>query len=363
MFRFLSVISLACLVPLCALAQRGSNFPTMRSTVCELQIHVSYEDDHPVGRMMQVDLLNTNGGTSGQTFTDDRGYASFQVSAGNYRVRVTGPDVTETTSSYFTVNEREMTHMEYINVHRTQSASNAPSGPGGTVAVADLNVPGAALKEFKKGNEAMQKNDLDEARKHFDKAIQIYPSYAGAYFGEGMLEYKVNNKQKAREDWEKTTTLNDHFVPAYFMLARMSVMDNDFKRADGLLSKASTADPLNPEGLLLTAQVDLLLNNFDGAIEKAKKLHSEEHGKYAVVHVIAAHAYLSKNMPGPAVTEYKQFLDEAPPADPRVPKVREELTALLKSQDQPQQQAGDPQAQPQQAPTLGDPKGPQEQNH
>ena len=68
MFRRLSLISLACLIPLGALAQRNPNFPA-RATPCELQIHVSYEDDHPAERLLQVELLNSNGGSSGQAFT------------------------------------------------------------------------------------------------------------------------------------------------------------------------------------------------------------------------------------------------------------------------------------------------------
>jgi predicted Zn-dependent protease len=134
-------------------------------------------------------------------------------------------------------------------------------------------------------------------------------------------------------------------------------MDNDYKHADDLLSKASTAEPLNPEGLLLTAQVDLLLNNSDGAIESAKKLHGMPHEHFAIVHIIAAHAYLAKNMVDPAVGEYKQFLDEAP-ADPRAQKVRDELTALLKSKEQQQaQQAQQPQGSQGQQP-VAEPKMP-----
>ncbi len=340
MFRRLSFISLACLIPLGALAQRNPNFPA-RATPCELQIHVSYEDDHPAERLLQVELLNSNGGSSGQAFTDDRGYAVFQATAGNYRVRVSGPNIIESTSSYFSVNERELTHMEYINVRRTPS--NAPTGPGGTVAVADLNVPDAAAKEFKKANELMEKNDLVEARKHFDKAIKIYPSYASAYFGEGVLEYKSGDKQKAREDFEKTLTLNDHFVLAYFNLATMAMKENDYKRADELLNKANTADPVNPQGLLLTAQVDLLLKNYDGAVECARRLHTmQQHQAFAIVHYIAARAYLYKQKLDEAAAEYKHFLEEAP-TDSRVPKVREELAALTNSQTS----QASPTAQPQ----------------
>jgi tetratricopeptide (TPR) repeat protein len=346
-------MSLACLVPLGAVAQRNPN-PFTRSIPCELQIHVSYEDDRPAERLLQVDLVNSNGGTSGTAFTDDRGYAVFQVTAGNYRVRISGANIVESTSNSFSINDREMNHVEYVNVRR--DPSNAPTGPGGTVSVADLNVPDAAAKEFKKGNQALDKNNLSEARKRFDKAIQLYPSYASAYFGEGVLEYRSGDKQKARADWEKTIALNDHFVPAYFNLAKMAATDLDYHRASELLGKANTADPLNPEGLLLSAQVNLLLKNFDGALDCAKKLHGMQHQPYAVVHYIAARAYLYKSMPTEAASQYKQFLEEAP-TDSRAPMVRQEMAALIKSQGI---KMSVPQAPPQAlpAPELPEPPGP-----
>jgi tetratricopeptide (TPR) repeat protein len=326
----LTAISLACLMPLGASAQRNPNIFS-RQVPCELQIHVSYEDDHPAERLLQVDLLNSNGGTSGTSFTDDRGYATFQVTAGNYRVRVSGPSIVENTSSYFSINDREMTHVEYVSVRR-DPANSTGAGAAGTVSVADLNVPDAAAKEFKKGNEALEKNNLSDARKHFDKAIQLYPNYASAYFGEGILEYKSGDKQKARADFEKTLTLNDHFVPAYFNLAKMAAAETDYQRASELLGKASTAEPLNPEGLMLTAQVDLLLKNYDGALNCTKKVHAmQQHQPYAVVHYIAARAYLYKEMPNEAAEQYKEFLEEVP-LDSRAPKVRQEMATLIKSQ-------------------------------
>jgi tetratricopeptide (TPR) repeat protein len=170
-----------------------------------------------------------------------------------------------------------------------------------------------------------------------------------------MLEYKSGDKQKARADWEKTVTLNDHFVPAYLNLAKMAAAELDYKRASELLGKANTADPLNPEGLLLSAQVDLLLKNFDGAIDCAKKLHGMQHQPFAVVHYIAARAYLYKSMPNEAAGEYKQFLEEAP-LDSRAPKVRQEMASLIKSQGL---KMSVPQA-PQTVPTLQEPSEPME---
>lgn len=342
MFRGLSIVSLAFLIVPGALAQRGgSNFP-QRNSVVELQIHVAYEDDHPAGPLLQVDLLSSNGATVSQSFTDDRGSASFRVSADNYRVRVTGSNINETTSSVFAVRDREVEHMEYVNVRRTETGPAA--GAPGTVAVADLNVPSAAAKELKKGNEAIAKNDLAEARKRFDKAIKLYPSYAAAFFGAGVVEFKAGDNQKARENFEKTVSLNDHFVPAYLNLASMAIKDSDYERANGLLTKANAAEPMNPDALMLTAQVDLLLKNFDGAIDCGRRLHTIPHHPHPVVHFLAARAYVEKSrlelgarsftgraLLDQAAAEYRQFLEEEP-GNSNAPRAREELNALLQSQ-------------------------------
>ena len=345
MSRAFTIVSLACMICSNTLAQRGGpSFPQQRSSIVDLQIRVVYEDDHPAGALLQVDLISSTGATVSQSFTDDRGAVSFRVGPENYRVRITGSNIEETTSNPFSVRDREMEHVEYVNVHRNETGPAA--GAPGTISVADLKVPEPAAREYKKGNEALQKNDLNEARKHFDKAVKIYPPYAAAFFGAGLVESKAGDNQKAREYFEKTVALNDHFVPAYLNLAAMAIKDSDYERADGLLIKADTAEPMNPDALMLTAQVDLLLKNFDGAIDCARRMHTIPHHPHPVIHFMAARAYVGKNnldiaarsfmgksLLEHAAAEYKQFLEEDP-ANSNAPRAREELNALLKSQDQ-----------------------------
>jgi len=341
MFRVLCVISLACLASSAALAQRSPGFPQRSSTV-DLQVRVVFEDDHPVGSMFQVDLISSTGATVSQGFTDDRGCAAFRVRPENYRVRITGSNIEELLSNPFTVRDREMEHVEYVSVHR--NATGSAAGAPGTISVADLSIPAGAVSEYKKGNEALQKNNLPEARKHFDKAIKLYPAYAAAAYGAGLVESKAGDNQKAREYFEKTVSINDHFVPAYLSLASMAMKDSDYERADGLLTKATTAEPLNPDALMLAAQVDLMLKNFDGTIECTKRLHTIPHHPHPIVHFLAARAYVGKSrfdiaarsfmgrtLIDQAVAEYKQFLEEEP-GNSNAPRAREELNALLKSQ-------------------------------
>src|SRR5262249_15246719 len=97
--------------------------------------------------------------------------------------------------------------------------------------------------------------------------------------------------------------------------------------------------------------------NYDGALDCAKRLHGMQHQTYAVVHYIAARAYLYKSMPNEAATQYKQFLDEAP-LDSRAPKVRQEMAALIKSQGLKMSVPQAPQASPT-APEPPQPRDPQ----
>lgn len=341
MLRALSIVSLACLASSAALAQRAPNFP-QRSSAVDLQIHVVFEDDRPAGSLLQVDLISSTGATVSQSFTDDRGCASFRVGPENYRVRITGSNIDELLSNPFSVRDREMEHVEYVNVHRTAAGSAA--GAPGTISVADLSIPAGAASEYRKGNEALQKNNLPEARKHFDKAIKLYPPYAAAYYSAGVVESKAGDSHKAREYFEKTVSINDHFVPAYLSLASIAIKDSDYDRADGLLTKATTAEPMNPDALMLTAQVDLMLKNFDGTIDCARRLHTIPHHPHPIVHFLAARAYVGKSrfdlaarslmgraLLDQAAAEYRQFLEEEP-GNSNAPLAREELNALLKSQ-------------------------------
>jgi tetratricopeptide (TPR) repeat protein len=116
-----------------------------------------------------------SGGTIQENYTDMDGRVSFSVPpAQNYQVRVSGPGV-ETSQSSFELFEGESFHHQTVIVKLTEDAKSKL--PGGMVSAAMLNVPSKARHEYDKGMQLMEKGKLEEAKSHLQKATEIYPNF------------------------------------------------------------------------------------------------------------------------------------------------------------------------------------------
>jgi len=58
--------------------------------------------------------------------------------------------------------------------------------------------------------------DYDRAIKGFNKAIELHPWYADAYFGRGNVYYDKGEYNKALDDYTKAIELNQEFAEAYY---------------------------------------------------------------------------------------------------------------------------------------------------
>jgi hypothetical protein len=84
---------------------------------------------------------------------------------------------------------------------------------------------------------------------------------------------------------------------------------------------------VDPQALLLLAQMHLQSGKMEEAAVQARKVHDAPHEAYAVAHLIAARALEARNLSEEAAAEYKLFLQEAPNS-PSAPKARAALDKL-----------------------------------
>ena len=299
----------------------------------DLHVRVYYSNEHKANSLIRVELLGISGVAVAEHFVDSVGQVDFpDLPVGNYRLRVSGMNIVETTTDSFALFRGESSHMESVHVELKpdKDADSGASPAGGMVAAVDLNVPDKAKKEFDKGTEALAQNDLPQAKKCFDKAIQIYPQYAGAYNNLGIVAIRSKDPQTARTDFEQAVRINDHYATAYANLARLSFAEHKYPEADGLLSKALVSAPLDPLLLTLLSEAQLLEGKYDDAIATAAKVHSSPHAEYAVVHIYAGLALLREHRARDAEEQYATYLKE----DPNGPKAPQVRAALAKLQQQ-----------------------------
>jgi tetratricopeptide (TPR) repeat protein len=194
------------------------------------------------------------------------------------------------------------------------------------VSASELAIPPRARKEFDKGVEALHKYDLDHARQHFGKAIDIYPKFPSAYNNLGVVFARLGQLDREREALQAALQLNDHFELAYLNWARMDIAERNFGDAEDALRKASSLNGTDPVALILLAYSELMQGQLQGAIGDSQKAH-ELSKPHAFVHRVAARAYEQKKQLDCAIAELKLSLDEEPTGS-RADAARKELQML-----------------------------------
>lgn len=313
------------------LAQRRSggvnNAPTG-----EVRVKVVLENDSPMRNVqLQVQLLNATNAPIADSYTDTEGVVNFPgIPQGAYTLRVSGGELAATVTQRFTMNRSENTHSEYVHVKMKPSAAEGNSASNPMISAQALNVPDKASKEFDKGNEALDSNDLNAAKKHYSKALEIYPQFGAAENNLATVCQRMNDYACAREALDRALQVDPHSSSALLNMGRLKLMERSYAEAESMFGRALAIDPANPEVLILMAKTELLMHKVPEAIQYARKVHEVPHDKFVLAHLIAARGLEFQNRPLEAATEYEWFLREAP-QHPEAPRVREALARVSAS--------------------------------
>lgn len=191
------------------------------------------------------------------------------------------------------------------------------------VSVSDLAVPERARRELEKASRAFARQDWEQARNRLNKAISLYPSYAGAFNDLAVADAHLGDVEGERSSLEKAIALDDHFALAYFNFGRMDVEQGKLPEAETALSKAATLSPLDPRALVLLGYCQFLQKHFDDAVATSDEAHRLS-APHAVAHRVAARAFEQKREYHSAVAELNLFLQEQP-VGPTADAARSEL--------------------------------------
>lgn len=323
LFRRL-LVTLAVLMAPCAVAQFGAANQTGN-----VHVRIVFSDGRRCTLHVHV-ILMAQASTSpvAESFTNDECMTEFDnLMVGSYHMVVSGEGIQDADSGLFEVDQRKASQYVYITVKRVGEGEPANRADTPTVAAADLNIPDRARREYEKAAGPLNKGDWNKAKAQILKALAIYPQYAAAYNDLGVVYARLGDRVREREALQKAVSLNNHFAAAYVNLGKMAIVDRNFPDAEDFLNKATSAEPNNPQTLMLLANVELLNFHFDEAISNCHKVHALPHSSQTLVHYIAARALLHENRPAEALVELQTFLTEEP-SGPRADAARAEISRL-----------------------------------
>jgi Flp pilus assembly protein TadD len=298
-----------------------------QSLVHRFVVHIVFSNGGPCDSTTRVTLMGIGGIAASEPLNSDCEVMLANIPVGTYHVTVSGLNFATVDAGGIPIGSAGPNELE-VRVNRTGGAVRAEGGPASAlVGVAELNIPASARKEFDKANQLVDKRDYGKAIQRLNKAIAIYPTYAGAYNNLAVVYSRIGDTRQERDALQKAISINDHFAPAYFNLGRMNIKAGNFPDAEVALNKAASLDPNDGITMVLLAYVEYRNLHFDEAIATSRKAHSLPQGQHAFVHQVAARAFEDKHDAASAIAELELFLKEEQ-TGPRAEIARKELTSL-----------------------------------
>jgi tetratricopeptide (TPR) repeat protein len=151
-----------------------------------------------------------------------------------------------------------------VSLHRLEHVE------GTSISVTNALAPSAAKKALEKGREQEKKGKWEDARKAFEKAVQIYPRYAAAWNELGRLQLRDHDGPSARHSFEQSLAADPRYVNPYDGLAELGMLAHDWQSVIDVTSKLFALDPISfPEAYYYNAVGYYSLGNLDAAEKSA----------------------------------------------------------------------------------------------
>jgi len=138
-----------------------------------------------------------------------------------------------------------------------------------------------ARKELEKGYELEKKSDWDAALQSFQKAIELYPRYAVAWFEVGRIKFLKGQVADAKQAFNKSIQADPQYVNPYLGMAQMAFQAQNWQETADWTAKVLSMNPTNsPNTWFLNGYANFNLGKIAEAEKSAReglKVDSEHH--------------------------------------------------------------------------------------
>jgi len=144
---------------------------------------------------------------------------------------------------------------------------------GVTISASSLNAPKDAKKAFEKGSDLLKKKKIADGRKELERAVEIYPAYAAAWYELGRAKELQNDTEGARSAYLQALTVDAKYLNPYRPLLSIYVKEQKWQDAADASSKLIKLDPVDfPDAHYYNAVSNYFLKNYDVAEKSIRDL-------------------------------------------------------------------------------------------
>ncbi|MEQ1948168.1 MAG: tetratricopeptide repeat protein [Bryobacteraceae bacterium] len=149
---------------------------------------------------------------------------------------------------------------------------------GLTVSATLALAPKDAKKAYEKGQELLSKRNSEEAIKYFQKAVDVYPRHAAAWFELGKIKEGRDLLEEARKSYQQSVTADSKFIPPHQRLAGMAANEKKWQEVADHTNEILKLNPLDyPDMYYMSGVAQFELQHYDLAekhIREAIRLDS-----------------------------------------------------------------------------------------
>lgn len=195
-----------------------------------------------------------------------------------------------------------------ILLHRLAKVS------GTTISTTTAEAPKSARKDYQKGVQLTQKGKLADAEKRFQEAVEVYPTYAVAWFALGDVQRAEGHPDLATTSYKSAIAADAKYVSPYDRLALLAVQSGNWKEAEVYSKQAIGLNPVEfPTSFLYNAVAALNLKQLAEAEESARTLLKLDTGhRFPDAEALLSEALLAQGKYPEAATHIRAYLARYP---------------------------------------------------
>ena len=249
---YVALISSLLLCAAVVVSARDSQDPKDRSlAAAQITGQVRFADTKQPAYNVMVTCEADIGGLVGQVMTDRNGKFTFaNLALAQYRITVRVPGYIEERQSV----EVMTTQSAFLQFQLQPDKSNiAIARPG----VIDIAVPEGAKREFDAATKTLEKgkDGIDEAIRHLEKALSIYPKYSQAALMLGTAYMDLGQWEKAERSLKRTLEINPQAANALFALGELYRQQKRTADAEKVVVQGLDVEPRSYQGHLNLARI------------------------------------------------------------------------------------------------------------
>jgi tetratricopeptide (TPR) repeat protein len=180
------------------------------------------------------------------------------------------------------------------HIVRFGTLEEVPNGP--EVFIGDLKAPNKAKRLYSRGLSELHRQHWRTAEGLFQKSVDLYPGFSGAYNALGVAASENGDFETANAAFRKAIALRKNYSEAYLNFAKSLLQQKNCAEAEGLLNEFVAINPENGFAISLLVESLFRQHKFDEVIGIVRQIHLNHRPHEVFVHRYAAAVYRQRGM-------------------------------------------------------------------